>query len=493
MLFSVISVTVLLIASAFSAPASSPASNAVLSANDLKVLQYALTLEHIENSFYTQGQAKFSANDFTGAGLGLTADDYNYFGVIRQHENAHVQFLESAISGLTGSPVTPCASYNFAALTTSDPFSSVASYIAAAEILEAAGVRAYAGAITSITSKAFITAAATIHSVEARHAQYLAYVFNKTDTSQFVAFNPASSPTAIASIVQVLNATCAAAQVIAIGLPDNLYDGPNAFPSQMSYTQFSPSANKTIVDANDVALMQYALYLEYFEAAFYANFVGGAQNFAASDYTNAGYSSDVLTYLTLVKAHEQAHVDALTSAISNAGATPISQCTYNFTGITTVPQFIATAATIEPVGVAAYNGAAAFATNRVNVLASAAAIVAVEARHASVLALFADQVAASAGFLPFPNVTDAGRSPADTHTLVLSTGLITEVAGCVPSAFPMEYDQTSTYTDPTPAPSTSSTSTSTSTTSRQTTTNTAPTTFASVSMLLVLLVAVFYL
>ena len=52
------------------------------------VLNYALTLEHLEHAFYRDGLEEFTAEDFTAAGY--SANVYDYFGLIRDHEREHV-------------------------------------------------------------------------------------------------------------------------------------------------------------------------------------------------------------------------------------------------------------------------------------------------------------------------------------------------------------------------------------------------------------------
>ncbi len=50
----------------------------------MKALNYALTLEHLEATFYAQGMSNFSVADFAAAGY--NASVYSYFGLIKEHE-----------------------------------------------------------------------------------------------------------------------------------------------------------------------------------------------------------------------------------------------------------------------------------------------------------------------------------------------------------------------------------------------------------------------
>lgn len=138
---------------------------------DIAVLNYALTLEHLEAAFYNQGLRQYSSTDFrngsffTGFGEEAGSGVYAYLILVRDHENAHVRTLESVIRSLGGTPVKPCT-YDFG-------YSNFEDFLKTAAVLENTGVMAYDGAIAQISSPALKTAAATIAMVEARHASYL--------------------------------------------------------------------------------------------------------------------------------------------------------------------------------------------------------------------------------------------------------------------------------------------------------------------------------
>lgn len=72
--------------------------------NDTTILNYALTLEHLENTFYAQGLANFSADDFTSAGFPSWAR--GRVAQIAQHEAAHVAFLSNALGDQATQPCT---------------------------------------------------------------------------------------------------------------------------------------------------------------------------------------------------------------------------------------------------------------------------------------------------------------------------------------------------------------------------------------------------
>ncbi|HEY5406408.1 MAG TPA: ferritin-like domain-containing protein [Ginsengibacter sp.] len=133
----------------------------------IDTLNFALTLEFLESNFYI----KAVASGVIPAGQ-ATSD----LTTIRDHENAHVAFLTSAISAAGGTPVTyTAASFDFTAKGTFPTvFSDYGLLLAVAQTFEDTGVRAYKGqAGNLITNNDYLTAALQIHSVEARHAAHL--------------------------------------------------------------------------------------------------------------------------------------------------------------------------------------------------------------------------------------------------------------------------------------------------------------------------------
>lgn len=147
----------------------------------------------------------------------------------------------------------------------------------------------------------------------------------------------------------------------------------------------------------DVDVVNYALTLEHLEAAFYK---------LASQYTfeNDPFGNAVANRLTEIGGHEDAHVTALTKVVNDLGGKPVSAATYNF-GVTDAKSFLATAMTLENIGVAAYDGAGA-RIKSADILTAAGQIVAVEARHASYLNLVN-------GTVPFPAAFETPMTPAE--------------------------------------------------------------------------------
>jgi rubrerythrin len=176
---------------------------------DIEILNYALTLEHLEAVFYTEGLKKFGKSDFrnyfkknppTSQGIKeLEGEEvYEEFVRIRNHEQTHVTTLKSVIRSLGGTPVPECK-YNF----NKTAFKSFEDFLAVAEFLENTGVSAYDGAIAYIKAAKLQTAGATIATVEARHASYLNLINGDEPFPR--AFDKPVAPRKICKAVQAEN------------------------------------------------------------------------------------------------------------------------------------------------------------------------------------------------------------------------------------------------------------------------------------------------
>ena len=158
------------------------AASAPSAAQDRKILNFALLLEYIESAFYAEALAKG----------GLSGELLTYASVVREHERAHVAFLEQALG--KSSRKKPTLDFGEA---TADPAKFTASAIA----LEETMIAAYNGQATNLT-KPTLAAAAKIVSVEARHAGWIRAIAGK---------NPApvatDRPSTAAEVQAALNRT----------------------------------------------------------------------------------------------------------------------------------------------------------------------------------------------------------------------------------------------------------------------------------------------
>ncbi|KAJ3019970.1 hypothetical protein HKX48_001515 [Thoreauomyces humboldtii] len=167
-------------------PVAAAPSTAAPAAGDLFILNYALTLEHLESTFYEQALAKFQASDFSNAGFDPALRDQ--FMTVHSHEATHVTALQSVINGTfgAGKAVPPCE-YNFA-------FDTVSGFVATAAALERTGVQAYTGALKFVQADAIKTAAATIATVEGRHSAALNVVGATKVNGVLQNINPIPAP-----------------------------------------------------------------------------------------------------------------------------------------------------------------------------------------------------------------------------------------------------------------------------------------------------------
>lgn len=129
--------------------------------------------------------------------------------------------------------------------------------------------------------------------------------------------------------------------------------------------------------STDVDIANFALTLEYLEAAFYAQ--------ALKD--TPGLSSDIKKLATEIRDNEDEHVSALKSTVEGAGGKAVQAPKVDFGGaFKSEKSFLKLAQTFEDVGVSAYNGAGP-QIEKVEILAAAGGIVQVEARHAALIRL----------------------------------------------------------------------------------------------------------
>lgn len=140
-----------------------PQPAAAQSAGDaVDILNYALTLEYLEDSYYRQG--------LNASGL-IPSEARSVYEQVSQHESAHVEVLTATIEELGADPVSfNDEDFDFTANGNFDPFNDYPTFLLLSQAFEDTGVRAYKGQAPKMAGNDLLTAALQIHSVEARHA-----------------------------------------------------------------------------------------------------------------------------------------------------------------------------------------------------------------------------------------------------------------------------------------------------------------------------------
>ena len=124
--------------------------------SDVDILNFALTLEYLESTFYEEAKKKVKASGELKPLIKMLAGD----------EKQHVEALEGTIKKLGGKPVAK-PTFNF-------EYSGTSGFLKLAETFENVGVGAYNGAAPAIKSKEVLAAAGSIVQIEARHAAAIA-------------------------------------------------------------------------------------------------------------------------------------------------------------------------------------------------------------------------------------------------------------------------------------------------------------------------------
>ncbi|MDA0178966.1 ferritin-like domain-containing protein [Solirubrobacter phytolaccae] len=149
--------------------------------NDVKILNYALTLEFLEAEFYAAAKA---------ANIVKTPDVLKFLDTVADHEAKHVTLLKSVL----GKAAVKKPTFDFSAALGDEK-----TFMQTAQLLEDTGVAAYAGQGPNISQKAVVVAALGIHSVEARHAGWIRFL-NMTSPAPGITDPPKRESTVLSAV-----------------------------------------------------------------------------------------------------------------------------------------------------------------------------------------------------------------------------------------------------------------------------------------------------
>ena len=132
---------------------------------DIGILNFALTLEYLESTYYNEAAVNLT---------GLDPLTEEFLGVAQYDENQHAKKVHATILALKGKPVAK-PKFDFQGTNT-----AVQSFLQTAFALENTGVHAYGGQAANLTHPTVKAAALSIITIEARHAAAAAQLLNST-------------------------------------------------------------------------------------------------------------------------------------------------------------------------------------------------------------------------------------------------------------------------------------------------------------------------
>jgi hypothetical protein len=155
---------------------------------DVGILNYALTLEYLEAAFY---------NGATAANLPLSPQAAVFLKIVTKDENAHVAFLKKAL----GSKAAKEPKFDFKGANTNAEM-----FLKTAQVLENTGVHAYSGQALNIKKAAYVKAAVSILTIEARHASVIG-LLNDPSGEMIAPNGPFDTPFTAAKVLAAVKGT----------------------------------------------------------------------------------------------------------------------------------------------------------------------------------------------------------------------------------------------------------------------------------------------
>ncbi len=155
---------------------------------DIGILNYALTLEYLEAAFY---------NGASAANLPLSSQAAAFLKVVTKDENAHVAFLKTHL----GSKAAKEPKFDFKGTNTNAEM-----FMKTAQVLENTGVHAYSGQALNITAPAYVKAAVSILTIEARHASVIG-LLNDPSGNSIAPDGPFDVPFTAAKVLAAVKST----------------------------------------------------------------------------------------------------------------------------------------------------------------------------------------------------------------------------------------------------------------------------------------------
>ena len=149
---------------------------------DLAIVNYALTLEYLEDQFYSE---------VIKSGLFASSPALPTIKMFGQEEHEHVLALHKVAMSLGKPAAKPMGKF---------PLKDAASVAELAATVENLGAAAYLGQAGNIKSPEILAAALAIHTVEARHAAVLNVTVKKTPTPDGAFGKPMSMSEVLAAV-----------------------------------------------------------------------------------------------------------------------------------------------------------------------------------------------------------------------------------------------------------------------------------------------------